>query len=283
VCSAGTCSLSCQAGLVDCGGKCVDPKADRVFFGAKEDCAAANAGKTCVAGEVCSAGTCTLSCQAELLNCGGKCVDPKADRVFCGARLDCAAANAGKPCAAGEVCSAGICTLTSGHPDASTSTGSRDGSFSADAASSAPDAGVTRDAATAGPDASSSFAFDAGQSGVLCIHAGEMRSPPSSTYGAGQLYVSICPGLTCALSNFAQCTRTLLCSYTPPSCGRCIAGFADGTYTVAAFVDINGDAVSSAPIPSTGDAVPADCGGVTISGGVQAPNPLNIIIQNFAP
>jgi hypothetical protein len=112
VCSAGTCAVSCQQGLVLCGGTCVDPLSDLSFCGATGDCQGANAGQTCAAGEVCSAGSCALSCQQGLLDCNGKCVDPQVSNLYCGATGDCQGGNAGQTCAAGEVCSAGSCALS---------------------------------------------------------------------------------------------------------------------------------------------------------------------------
>jgi hypothetical protein len=111
---AGVCEVSCQAGLVNCGGKCIDPKQDRNFCGAKDDCQAANAGKACAAGEVCNGtGVCETSCQEGLIACGGKCIDPKQDRNFCGATGDCQGANAGSVCASGRICNgAGVCDLS---------------------------------------------------------------------------------------------------------------------------------------------------------------------------
>jgi hypothetical protein len=65
VCSAGTCQLSCQAGLANCNGTCINPLTDRQFCGASTDCGAdgGTAGSACALGQVCSAGTCQLSCQ----------------------------------------------------------------------------------------------------------------------------------------------------------------------------------------------------------------------------
>jgi len=111
VCSGGSCGLTCQQGLVKCGGACVDPLTDRQYCGASGDCQGANAGDTCVAGEVCSAGSCAVSCQQGLIECGGTCIDPTTDHAYCGASGDCAGANQGEACGADEVCSAGSCGL----------------------------------------------------------------------------------------------------------------------------------------------------------------------------
>ena len=88
---AGTCELSCQAGLLACGGTCIDPHTDRAYCGAAGDCQGANAGTACDDGFVCNgAGTCELSCQAGLLACGGTCIDSRIRiRAYCGASDDC--------------------------------------------------------------------------------------------------------------------------------------------------------------------------------------------------
>ena len=111
VCSGGVCGLTCQKGMVKCDGKCIDPLTDLHFCGALGGCQNSQAGQTCVAGEVCSAGTCALSCQAGLVKCNGKCIAPLTDLSFCGALADCAA-SPGEICAAGEVCSGGQCNVS---------------------------------------------------------------------------------------------------------------------------------------------------------------------------
>ena len=112
VCSAGSCALTCQQGLLDCGGTCIDPQTDRTFCGASADCQGANAGETCDPGELCSAGSCGLSCQQGLVDCNGTCVDPQSDRAFCGASADCQGQNAGETCGPSEVCADGSCELS---------------------------------------------------------------------------------------------------------------------------------------------------------------------------
>src|SRR5262245_26873622 len=74
----------CQGGT-DCNGVCVNTGADVSNCGA--------CGKACAAGEVCSNGTCALSCQASLTNCSDLCVNTATDLANCGA--------CGKACAAG--------------------------------------------------------------------------------------------------------------------------------------------------------------------------------------
>jgi len=112
VCSAGSCQLSCQQGLVECDGNCIDPLADRDYCGASDGCTGEAAGTSCAPGEVCSGGDCQLSCQQGLVECNGTCIDPLADRNHCGASSDCVGGNAGEDCGAGEVCSAGVCALS---------------------------------------------------------------------------------------------------------------------------------------------------------------------------
>jgi hypothetical protein len=113
VCSVGLCGLSCQAGLVDCGGTCIDPASDRQHCGATAGCGAdgGTTGTACADGQVCTGGTCRLSCQQNLVNCGGKCIDPTTDRQFCGATAGCGAdgGTTGTACADGKVCANGTC------------------------------------------------------------------------------------------------------------------------------------------------------------------------------
>jgi hypothetical protein len=116
VCSSGTCQVSCQQGLVKCDGTCVDPNSDRAFCGAAQSCDAdaGTRGTACAQGQVCSSGTCQVSCQQDLVNCGGKCIDPVSDRAFCGATSGCGleAGSPGTVCAQGQVCSGGTCQVS---------------------------------------------------------------------------------------------------------------------------------------------------------------------------
>jgi hypothetical protein len=114
VCSNSACAVSCQTGLVNCGGVCTDPTTSREHCGARGDCQNANAGSVCVAGQVCSNGACAVSCQPGFVNCGGICIDPVTSLLHCGASGSCDA-DAGSPgtaCATGQVCSAGVCSLS---------------------------------------------------------------------------------------------------------------------------------------------------------------------------
>jgi hypothetical protein len=194
----GVCKLTCQKGLIDCGGVCTDPSIDREFCGASDDCLGENAGTLCAADEFCLDGVCTqfvctldlcgdlcvdtdfdpdhcggcdqpceldnstaaclngecaivkcrrgfmdcdedplngcevhaaydgkncgacglecepgqiceLTCQSDLVACGGACVNPDTNADFCGASGDCEGDNAGERCALGQYCSQGEC------------------------------------------------------------------------------------------------------------------------------------------------------------------------------
>lgn len=59
-------------------------------------------GTQCAPGEVCSSGSCALSCQPGLLNCDGTCTNVNSDEDNCGA--------CSSPCSAGQLCSFGTCT-----------------------------------------------------------------------------------------------------------------------------------------------------------------------------
>ena len=73
ICVNGTCTLSCPAGLTNCGGKCVDTTSDPNHCGADASCAG---GAVCTSGQVCTntgpggAGQCVLQCPAGQNACG---------------------------------------------------------------------------------------------------------------------------------------------------------------------------------------------------------------------
>ncbi|KYF94352.1 hypothetical protein BE17_24785 [Sorangium cellulosum] len=114
---SGACELSCQNGLVACGGTCIDPDTDRDHCGASGDCTGDSAGVACSAGEICNgSGACELSCQSGLVACDGTCIDPGTDRDHCGASGDCTGDSAGSACGAGEICSEGTCEASCALP-----------------------------------------------------------------------------------------------------------------------------------------------------------------------
>lgn len=98
VCSAGDCALSCQDGLLDCDGVCVDPATSESFCGAMGDCAGTNAGEACTANELCDDGLC---CGALEDNCNGACADLDTSEDHCG--------QCGMSCDPGELCWGGFC------------------------------------------------------------------------------------------------------------------------------------------------------------------------------
>ena len=55
---AGQCALSCQDGLIDCNGTCIDPLTSNHYCGASGDCLGENAGETCEYMESCVDGFC---------------------------------------------------------------------------------------------------------------------------------------------------------------------------------------------------------------------------------
>ena len=113
VCSGGACLSVCPMGTIDCGGSCIDPLTNRNFCGASGTCAGANAGAACSMGQVCVNGRCaTGGCATGTILCGLSCIDPSSNRQYCGARGDCAAANAGTSCGTNEQCISGSCIYT---------------------------------------------------------------------------------------------------------------------------------------------------------------------------
>ncbi len=106
VCSAGACALECRASLTRCGTAtapfCANTQTDRANCGACD--------MACPAGNVCVAGACTLECPMYTTRCTTNagdagsvpfCANTLADNANCGA--------CGTVCAAGQVCSAGVC------------------------------------------------------------------------------------------------------------------------------------------------------------------------------
>jgi hypothetical protein len=94
----------CVPGTVRCGDACV------VLAGDPANCGAC--GTVCSLGEVCSGGSCALSCAAPLTTCeiaGARtCIDTLHDPAHCGA--------CGSACPDGELCSDGSCAATCSAP-----------------------------------------------------------------------------------------------------------------------------------------------------------------------
>ncbi|MGF1465948.1 MAG: hypothetical protein ACFCGT_07425 [Sandaracinaceae bacterium] len=113
ICADGVCALTCPATQVACDGRCIDPRTNRAHCGASRDCLGDDAGVECPAGQVCDRSECEASCQPELVECGGVCIDPDSSRTFCGATGNCRGADAGTVCGLREACVDGVCTPTS--------------------------------------------------------------------------------------------------------------------------------------------------------------------------
>ena len=106
VCSGSSCGLSCQGGLTNCDGTCVDTDTSNAHCGG---CSTPTDSRACAKGEVCSNGSCSLSCQDGLTNCNGICVDTKTSNTHCGG---CSTPTDSRACAKGEVCYNGSCSLS---------------------------------------------------------------------------------------------------------------------------------------------------------------------------
>lgn len=83
-CSSGICK--CPGLLAFCGGACVDGQSNHAFCGAtSEDGTTCVGAEGCDASHICSGGSCTLTCQTGLEDCGGVCKDLNSDPNNCGA------------------------------------------------------------------------------------------------------------------------------------------------------------------------------------------------------
>jgi hypothetical protein len=110
VCSAGTCTSACGAGLTTCANMaamttaCADVQTDGLNCGA--------CGNVCANGN-CTAGACT--CTAGETLCAGVCTNVSNDPNNCG--------TCGTPCAAGQTCSGGTCSFAPACPTGLTQCG----------------------------------------------------------------------------------------------------------------------------------------------------------------
>jgi Stigma-specific protein, Stig1 len=81
---AGHCALSCQGGLTQCDGECVNLLTDSRYCSNTTDC-----GTGCPPGETCDgSGLCDLSCGTELTACPSGCADVDNDPGNCGGCAD---------------------------------------------------------------------------------------------------------------------------------------------------------------------------------------------------
>lgn len=92
----GVCQVTCQEGLTNCDGSCVNLDSRHAHCGA--------CGVACGPGEVCSEGACATDCQVGLTNCSGDCIDLESDLAHCGF--------CGHLCDPGKVCSRGLCATS---------------------------------------------------------------------------------------------------------------------------------------------------------------------------
>ncbi len=87
---------ACSTDLSLCDGQCVDLSNSQTNCG--------TCGNECAGGDICTAGTCSLSCATDQQACNGQCVDTSNDPNNCGA--------CGHACPGGDVCTAGACALS---------------------------------------------------------------------------------------------------------------------------------------------------------------------------
>jgi hypothetical protein len=88
-----------------CNGSCTNTKSDNANCGA--------CGKACSVGQVCSAGSCSVTCASPLTTCGSgstaACTDTQNDPSNCG--------TCGKVCGQGETCNSGTCGIVCPTPE----------------------------------------------------------------------------------------------------------------------------------------------------------------------
>src|SRR5260221_5771323 len=86
----------CPGAQLQCSGRCTDTAVDHDHCG--------SCTTMCAAGQVCTQGTCQLTCGTGLSDCTGSCRDLQTDRANCG--------TCGAACSAGRVCSTGMCRVS---------------------------------------------------------------------------------------------------------------------------------------------------------------------------
>ena len=96
-----------------CDGYCINPNNDHDYCGANADCSVSTRCKddeNCVSGK-CTPGSSPITCSGNRsVLCKGNCINPKADKEFCGASADCSKYTT---CTDGKSCVGGICVSTS--------------------------------------------------------------------------------------------------------------------------------------------------------------------------
>lgn len=200
--AAAACTQSkpdCQGTAQACGGSCVEFKSDNLNCGA--------CGAACSAGQVCSNGTCTVTCAAGLVNCGGHCIDPTTDRAHCGASGACTGGTAGAACVDGQLCSAGQCVQTCS-----------DSQSACPAASPTYCADLTRDANNCGTCGASCAA------GQQCVTTGGTAAcacPPATPTACGSGASAFCTSTATDPSNCGGC-GTVCGAGTVCSGGQCV-------------------------------------------------------------
>jgi uncharacterized repeat protein (TIGR01451 family) len=220
-CGAGTCSVACPGTEVNCNGLCINPSSDDQYCGATGACGAGGAGSPgaqCQAGEVCNAGSCSVSCPGSEINCGGRCVDSSSDQHHCGATAGCGAndaGSAGAQCPSGQVCASGQCSVSCPGNE-----------INCNGACVDPTANNKYCGATAGCGTG-----DAGSAGTNCSTYGEVCTPTGCqvTCSGGEL--------NCAGICVDPKTSLLYCAATP-GCG--VGGLGSAGHTCATGGFCNG-------------------------------------------
>lgn len=119
----GSAPLTCNTGHADCDGQLADG-CETDLASAHDHCGAC--GYACTSAQVCSAGSCSSSCHAGLVACGGGCVDVASNPAHCGAcatgcpgvangSATCTQSQCGVACNSGFELSGGACVALPSH------------------------------------------------------------------------------------------------------------------------------------------------------------------------
>ncbi len=256
---AGGSSPSCGPGTTECSGACVDLTTHPKHCGACDT--------ACADQEVCSQGTCGLTCLGGATKCGDLCVDTTNDPQNCG--------GCNKACPMGEVCSQGACgAACSGGSTAC-------GALCVDTQNDPQNCGVCSNACPAGEVCSQgtcalTCSGGSTQCGALCV---DTQNDPQNCGACGTACPAgeFCSQGACALTCSGGSTPCgALCVDTkndPQNCGACNSACPAGQVCAAGVCGLScvGGTTKCGGLCTNTSFDPQNCGGCGITCN-QAPN-----------